>query len=350
MFTGVEEGVIDPKVSIVIVNWNGRKYLDRCLTSVFAQYYSNYEIVFVDNGSSDGSAEYVEIEFPQAKIIRLDKNYGFAKGNNVGMEEAFKDPLVKYIAVLNNDTEVHPRWLQELVNVAEAHKQLGSVAPKILFYYDRSMICCVGISVYRDGGAMEKGRLEDDCSQYDMEEEVFGPTAASALYRREMLEEVGFFDEDYFVYYEDVDLAWRARLAGWTCLYVPTSIVYHILAATSERFPTMKAYYMERNRLWNVAKLFPTNLVISAIWYSVLRYSILAYGIMAGRGAAARFLTRESPRTMINAVIRAHVDTFRALPVLLAKRREIQSLKKVSNSEISSWFRRFGVRANDLVS
>jgi len=336
-----------PKVSIIIVNWNGKKYLEECLTSVFNQTYPNYEVILVDNGSSDGSAEYVDTNFPQAKIIRLDKNYGFAKGNNIGIEEAFKDSEVKYIATLNNDTKVDPYWLEELVKVAEMHEGVGSVAPKILFYHARNLICCVGIRICKDCNAKERGRLEEDNNQYENVEEVFGPTAAAALFRREMLEEIGLFDEDYFAYYEDVDLAWRGRLAGWKCMYVPKAIVYHILAGTSKQFSTFKAYYSERNRIWNMIKFLPIHMIILSIWYSIMRYFLLIYGIRVGKGAAS-FLERESAWTMVTTVMRAYVDAFRALPQVLKKRRQIQVIKKVNNAQINGWFHRFGIHAKEL--
>jgi len=338
-----------PKVSIVIVNWNGRRFLEKCLASVFGQTYRDYDVILVDNGSSDGSAEYVETSFPLARVIRLDRNYGFAAANNAGIAEALKDREVRYVAALNNDTEVEPRWLEELVKAAEMHEEVGSLAPKILFDRPRNVICCTGICIYRDCDATERGRLEVDRGQYEEQEEVFGPTAASALFRRRMLEEVGLFDDDYFAYYEDVDLAWRARLAGWKCLYVPTAVVYHVLGGTSRQFAAFKAYYMERNRIWNLLKLLPLRMTVASVWYSGVRYAVLVYGVGVGKGAAGNFLKRESTLTMVTAVARAYLDAFLGLRSVLRKRRVIQATRVVGDSEIDAWFQRFGVGARELV-
>jgi GT2 family glycosyltransferase len=338
-----------PKVSIIIVNWNGKKYLEHCLNSVYNQAYPNYEVIFVDNGSSDGSVEYVEANFPQAKIKRLDQNYGFAEANNVGIEEAFKDSAVKYIATLNNDTEVDSFWLGELVKVIEMHEDVGSVAPKILLYHDHKLLDCVGICIYRDCNAKNRGRLEEDNKQYDSLEEVFGPTAAAALYRREMIQKIGLFDEDYFAYYEDVDLAWKARLAGWKCLYVPQSLVYHIHSATSKSFSTFKAYYTERNRIWNMIKFFPIYMIFLSIWYTIMRYLLLTCGVGLGRGAAKNFLERQSAWTMATTVVRAYLGAFKVLPKIIKKRKQVQATRRVSNSEINSWFHKFGVGPKKLI-
>ncbi len=344
-----------PRVSIIIVNWNGKKYLEECLTAVFNQTYPNYEVILVDNGSTDGSAEYVETNFPQAKVIRLDKNYGFSKGNNVGIQEAFKDLGVKYIATLNNDTKVEPPWLEESIKVAELHTQAGSIAPKILFYHDHNLIDCVGICIYPDCSATNRGFFEEDNNQYDEVEEVFGPSAAAALYRREVLEKVGLFDEDYFAYYEDVDLAWRCRLAGWKSLYVPSSVVYHVHSASSTGSYRLRLYgFAERNRVWNIIKLLPVHMIIASIWYSGLRYFLILYCSLLYRIGARRRVTVDSFKKgpiweRLPVFIQAYLDVFKSPRSLFRKRKEVQAIKKVKNSEIKSWFRKFGIDVKKLV-
>jgi len=239
-----------PKVSIVILNWNGRLYLKDCLSSVFSQSYPNYEVILVDNGSEDGSVDYVRDNFPNTKLIVNAANLGFSRGNNIGIRAA----KGKYIATLNNDTRVDRNWVQELVKVAEADEKVGSCQAKIVSFRDRRIIDAVGIRINKCGTPYQIGYGEKDEGQYENVSEVFGACACAALYRKEMLDHVGLFDEDFFTYYEDVDLAWRARLLGWRCVFVPTSLVYHIHSATGRRVSGFTQYYLARNRFWLLKK------------------------------------------------------------------------------------------------
>lgn len=223
-----------PGVSIIIVNWNGKDYLDDCLFSVFKQTYPKYNVILVDNGSTDGSVEFAKGKYPYVNIIELDKNYGFAKANNIGTEEALKDENVRYIALLNNDTKVDRNWLSELVKVAESDKSVGICASKILIMDNPSIIDSTGYT-FSFGRVVDRGHGEKDEGQYDSKLDVVGACGASVLYKREMLAETGLFDEDFFAYYEDAELSWRAYRNGWKARYVPTSIVYHKGGGTSKR-------------------------------------------------------------------------------------------------------------------
>lgn len=223
-----------PKVSIVIVNWDGKRYLEICLPSVFNLNYPNYDVILVDNGSTDSSVEFVKRNYPKVKIIRLDKNYGFAKGNNIGIEEALKDTNVKYIALLNNDTRVDKNWLSELVKVAESDEKVGMCAPKILRMDNPIIIDSTG-AVFKWGSICDRGRGKVDKGQYDKKLSIVGAGGGSGLFKREMLEEIGLFDDDFFAYYEDSELIWRAYKEGWKARYVPTSIVYHKGGGTSKK-------------------------------------------------------------------------------------------------------------------
>lgn len=221
------------KVSIIIVNWNGKRYLNECLASAFNQTYLNYNVILVDNGSNDGSIEFVKEKYPEVKIIKLDKNYGFAKGSNIGMKEALKDKDVKYIALLNNDTKVDKIWLSELVKVAENEEKIGICTSKIL-RMDKLTIDSTG-QVLRLGMLVDRGHNKIDRGQYDDKSDIFSACAAACLYKREMLGEIGLFDESFFAYYEDAELSWRAYKNGWKARYVPTSIVYHKGGGTSKK-------------------------------------------------------------------------------------------------------------------
>src|SRR5262249_10939580 len=165
----------------------------------------------VDNGSTDGSVEFVRDRFPRAHVVVLEKNHGFAAGNNIGLAHASG----KFIALLNNDTAAHPEWLAAMLRALDDHPDAGGVACKIRFHHDPATLNSAGLVLYRDGRGGDRGFRQADVGQFDRQEEVFGPCGAAMLLRRELIDDVGLFDERLFMYYEDLDLAWRARLRGW---------------------------------------------------------------------------------------------------------------------------------------
>lgn len=310
-----------PKVSIIILNWNGKAYLKDCLTSVLAQSYPNYEVIFVDNGSKDGSVEYVRAEFPNVKLVLNEMNFGFSRGNNI----AIKTCTGAYVVTLNNDTIVAPNWLAALVTVADSDRRIGSCQSKILSLKAPSIIDAVGIGIKKNGGAYQIGNCEKDQGQYENIQEVFGACAGSALYRREMLEQIGLFDEDFFAYYEDVDLSWRARLFGWQCMYVPGSIVYHIGSATGN---PIKSRFLARNVLFYILKNAPARMVLYRLLISLLSIPLtILWGV----------IKRE--HKYMYSKLKGTGEGFRAIPRSLRKRRKIQSAKSCSNHELRRWFK-----------
>ncbi|MCX5914111.1 MAG: glycosyltransferase family 2 protein [Deltaproteobacteria bacterium] len=213
-----------PLGSVIIVNWNGKDYPKDCLESLRFQAFSAFEVVLVDNGSTDGSVEWIQENFPGwVRVLRNARNEGFSGGNNRGIRAA----LGKYIVLLNNDAQADSLCLEELVKVAEENPRAGMLACKIYPQGGPKIIDNVGHLIYRDGLNRGRGRLEVDRGQYEKIEEVFFPSGCAALYRREMLEEVGLFDEDFFAYWDDTELGFKGRLAGWRCLYVPKAVVHH---------------------------------------------------------------------------------------------------------------------------
>ncbi|MBU1182523.1 MAG: glycosyltransferase [Proteobacteria bacterium] len=217
-----------PNVLIIIANWNGKEYLSDCLRSVFNQSYRNFKIILVDNGSTDDSIEFVKKNYPDVEIIPLDKNYGFAKANNIAMETALKDKTIEYIALLNNDTKVEKKYLSELVKIISSDNKIGICASKMLRMDNPGILDSTG-HIFVDGLGMigDRGGNETDTGQYDDKPDVVGACAGACLYRKKMLEETGLFDESFGSYYEDAELSWRAYKAGWKAKYVPTSVVYH---------------------------------------------------------------------------------------------------------------------------
>src|SRR3989339_741316 len=195
--------------SIVIVNFNGKEYLEKCLTSLKRQTYPNFEVIFVDNNSTDGSCDVIEQNFNDfVRLIKNPINRGFAKANNIGLRIANG----KYIVVLNNDTLVDELWLENLIKAAELSKDIGMCASKIYLAQEQGIIDSTGINIYPDGIAKQRGWLEKDSKQYDDKNDVLLPSGCAALYRKEMLDQIGLFDEMFFAYCEDTDLGLRGRL------------------------------------------------------------------------------------------------------------------------------------------
>ncbi len=332
-------------VSIIVVNWNGRPYLGECLQSLKEQTFSDFELLLVDNGSSDGSIEDVQARFPGfAGIIKNKSNLGFGIANNQGIKIA----RGKYIALLNNDAQADRHWLEELVRAAEENPRAGMLASKIYLAGDGKVIDNIGHLIYRDGLNRGRGRLEVDRGQFDRQEEVFFPSGCAALYRREMLDEIGLFDEDFFAYGDDTDIGFKGRLAGWKCLYVPTAVVYHAYSQSSSAYSPLKAFYVERNRLWIAVKYFPPGILCVSPFYTLWRFVLQGYGAMAGRGAAGKFTREHSRFSLIKILFRAYLSAAAGLPRMLKKRGEMRRLTRVSQNEIRDWFRRFGIRAREL--
>jgi GT2 family glycosyltransferase len=272
-----------PVVSVVIPNWNGAEHLPTCLDSLRRQTVRDIEIIVVDNGSTDGSLELLEGRYPDACVVALGRNRGFAGACNVGMRAA----RGRFIVLLNNDTEVDDAWLEEVVAAFERHPEAGMVASKMLLFDRRDVFHTAGDFYRADGLPGNRGVWQRDEGQYDAEAFVFGACGGSAAYRRTMLEQVGMLDEDFFYSCEDVDLAWRAQLAGWRCIYAPRAIVYHKLSATGGG--TTASFYDGRNTIYVLIKDYPGDLW-RLHWRAILgsQLRIAGQAMRAWRGAAAR--------------------------------------------------------------
>jgi GT2 family glycosyltransferase len=277
-----------PLVSIIIVNWNGIKFLEPCLSSLYSQSYAPYEVILFDNGSTDGSVGFLKEKFPEVIILESPENLGFAEGNNRAIEASKGE----YILTLNNDTELADGFLETLVQAAITSSEgVGMWAPKILSLNKKDEIDSVGgLLIYSDCLAKGRGRLEKDSGQYDRVEEVFVPSACAALYKKTMLDRVGLFDSDFFAYCEDTDLGLRARLAGWKALSVPGAVVYHYYSGTGGKYTPFKAFLVERNHIWAALKCLPLSRVLLLGFYIKWRLLVQFYGVVSGRGAGGRFV------------------------------------------------------------
>lgn len=332
-----------PAVSVVVVNWNRRELLEGCLASLRRQTLQDFELIFVDNGSTDGSAEFVRREWPSATLILNSDNRGFCEANNQGIRAA-SAPL---IALLNNDAEAEPGWLEALVGVMRQAPDVGMVASKILSFEDPSVIDKVGHLIYPDGQNRGRGSGVRDRGQFDQVEEVAWPDGAAALYRRAMLDEIGLFDQDFFAYADDAELGLRARLAGWRCLYAPTARVRHRLGSTLGRLSARRLFLIERNRIWLVAKLYPKRLWLTAPLFTALRVTATALAALRGSGEAARARREMSAWGLIQCMIRANVAAMAGLPRMLAKRRRV--VRKLSGDEVAALLRRYRISLAELV-
>jgi hypothetical protein len=300
-------------VAVVIVNWNGKEYLEPCLRAVLAQTYHKMEVVVVDNGSTDGSAELVVERFPGVRVLANDRNVGFAVANN----QAIESTGTEFVALLNNDAIPDPEWLANLVTAMEEDPEVGSCASKILLADRPDVIDSTGIEINTVGIAWGRGGgWPETTASLNAAEYVFGASGGAALYRRTMLSEIGLFDPDFFAYLEDADLAWRARLAGWLCLYVPSARVYHVHSATAGRDSAFKARLLGRNKLWMTVKNYP---MPELLWHSIpwILYDLLAIGyrVREGKGKAA---------------MKGRAEALGKLWTMWIKRRRIQRCKRVS--------------------
>lgn len=268
------------RVDLIILNWNGRRFLEPCLEAVLAQTYRDFQIWIVDNGSTDGSVAFIRTRYPQARLIVNASNRGFAAANN----QAIRAGTAEYVATLNNDTEVEPAWLEALVQAMDAHPRVGMCASKMLFAGSQTVINSAGIVIDRVGIAWDRSGGQRDDPHEDKMQFVFGACAGAALYRRAMLDEIGLFDEDFFAYLEDVDLAWRAQWAGWQSLYIPQARLYHRHSATAKEGSPFKNHLLGRNKVWLIAKNYPAPhiwaylpLIVGYDLASVI-YAVLARG------------------------------------------------------------------------
>lgn len=306
-----------PVASIIIPHWNGKAHLDTCLGALRRQQFQDFEIILVDNGSTDGSQAYVRAHFPEIRLLELGENRGFTGACNAGYPLAQGEVIV----LLNNDTEVTPGWLAAIVDTIARYPQVGSVASKILLFDRRDHFHAAGDYYRVDGLPGNRGVWQKDVGQYDEEEAVFGACGAAAAYRREMIEEIGFLDDDFYFSCEDVDLAWRAHLAGWQVRYVPDAVVYHKLKATGGSVTA--SFYDGRNFLYLIWKNYPAGL-LRRHWRQIIRaqLGITWDALRAWRGAAAR------------ARLRGQLAGLLGILKMWPKRRRIQIHRRLADDSL----------------
>lgn len=313
----------EPQATVVIPNWNGARFLPACLAALDRQTLgapgsAAVELIVVDNGSTDASLEILRAH-PGLRLLPLPGNLGFAAAVNVGIRAA-RAPV---IALLNNDTEVEPDWLAALLSALAANPAAGSATSKVLQFADRQRFHTTGDTLDLAAMAANRGWGEVDAGQYDQATAVFGANAAAAAYRRALFDDIGSFCEDFGSYMEDVDLAWRARLAGWGCVFAPAARVYHHVSATGGG--PMASYLVARNRLLMIARCYPGPLLLRHLPRVLSAQLGLAWqALCSWRGAAAR------------ATLRGLFAGLVGWPRMLEARRRIQAGRRLGDAALEA--------------
>jgi GT2 family glycosyltransferase len=303
------------KISVIIVNWNGKHHLEECLDSLSKQTFKAFETILVDNGSSDGSIEFVEEHFPVVKVIKLNDNKGFSWGNNIGLQQARGD----FIALLNNDTLVDMHWLEELYRAMTKHSHVGTCASCIANYYSRDVLDTAGDGFDLCGSGYKIGEGMP-VTEFQKERYVFGACAGAVLYRRSMIDDIGFFDESFFAVGEDLDLSFRAILAGYKCLYVPDAIVYHKVNQTVGRNSDFLLYHSRKNVEYTYFKNVPFPLIIATLPLHII-YNFLTF-------VQAFFDKR------VKIFLKSKKDFIKNFTEVYRLRKKIQEKRKISLKEL----------------
>jgi len=319
MLTRLEQA----RVAVVVLNWNGRDVLPACLEALRAQTWRDFAVLVVDNHSDDNSGALVTTAFADMTLLALPENLGFAAGNNRGIEHLWRlQPSLEYIALLNNDTRPQPTWLEHLVHALERRPDAGMAASKILQWDGTAApttIDTAGDVFYRHGLAGKRGNGEA-AANYAEPDEPFGACPAAALYRGAMLRETGLFDEAFFAYNEDVDLNFRAQLAGWRCVYEPRAVVWHRVSHSARQWLDRTLYWSKRNTVWVVIKNMPAGLLLR------LLPRMLIYHL--GSDCAWMACGRIGP------VVRGRWAALRGLRDMLRKRAVVQRARRITSREL----------------
>jgi GT2 family glycosyltransferase len=304
------------RVGAIVVNWNGGKLLCRCIESLLQQTRQPEVIALVDNASDDGSAESVQEQHPEIKVIRLSENLGFAAANNLAIAQLCE---CEWIALANPDAFPEPKWLESLVRATQTYPQYDFYASRMLLDEEPLRLDGAGDVYHTSGAAWRRGHGQATKGRHMKVEEIFSPCAAAALYRRDVFLDIGGFDGNYFCYFEDVDLGFRLRLAGHRCLYVPDAIVHHVGSVTTGgQHSDFSVYHGHRNLVWTYFKNMPWPLLwLYLPQHLLLNLVSIVYFALRGQGRI---------------LLKAKWDAIKGLPRILNQRRRIQQ-----NWRVNAW-------------
>lgn len=312
------QSVPAPFLSVIIPNYNGRKLLPTVLAALHAQTFRDFEIILVDDASSDDSVAWVEANYPAVRLLVNRQNQGFVKSCNTAVDAAHG----RLVVLLNSDTEPEPTWLAELAQVICANPQAAIFASKLLLFDDRRKLHTAGDLMGADGIPRNRGVWEEDHGQYDQATRIFSGCGGAAAYRKAVWQQLGGFDEEFWMYVEDADFAFRAQLAGWGAVFAPKARVYHHLSATGGG--SLASYYVGRNTLWLIAKNMPTGLLLRNLPKIVAAQIGIALDALRNyRGAAAR------------ARLRGQLAGLLGLPRQVRKRQVIQQRKLIEDDRLA---------------
>ena len=333
-----------PLITVVVVTLNSLTLLRNCLRSLYTQDYEAIEIVVVDNGSDEDIKGLLSEEFPDIHMIRLEKNHGFAGGNNRGIEIASG----KYIALINNDALASPQWLSSMVETAESDRRTGAVASIIIDGNSPDVLDSCGVGIGMDGMSRQamRGRPVPELTQ---PKEVLLFSGCACLLRMEALNEVGLFDEDFFAYCEDTDLGLRLQRAGWKIVVAPNAYVEHYYSMTGGKFSLQKVYWVERNHFWVAIRNFPWVLLIFIPFFTIFRYFVQGYSVVKGEGELNKFTKNTGIQAIVSVYVRAYVDMFKKMPVMLSRRLCFDKRRKVSDLGMLNLIWKFHLTVSEII-
>jgi len=318
--------------------------LDECVRSLAEQIPRNFELIIVDN-SGRGLVRGSDAGRLADHVIENETNVGFGAAINQG----FRMSRAPFLATLNDDAVAHPGWLAALLAAAAADAAVGMCASQVRLA-GAGKLDSAGMLIGADGTSKQRGQGAP-AAEFSAREDVLFPSGSAALFRRKMLDEIGGFDEEFFLYCEDTDLGLRGRRAGWRCVYVPDAVVEHHYSRSAGRASPLKAYYVERNRLFVIAKNFPPGMLPRAPLVTVARYFWHVISILGGRGAAAEFQREgNSPLRLVWFVIRAHLALLGAAPRLWKQRHAIRRGAALSNAEFRDLLRAHSIGIREVAT
>ncbi len=309
-----------PYFSVIIPNWNGRYHLQECLDSLETLTCRDFETILVDNGSTDGSVEFVRERWPETRVVALPENVGFAAGVNRGIESSRGE----FVVLLNNDTQVAPHWLKNLAAAIEENTDVWIFASRLLNYYERNVIDSAGDAFdllrgpYKIGECARLGNFSERSF-------IFGACGGGGCYKRELFDRIGLFDEDFFAYFEDIDLSFRANWAGFRCLLVPDAVIYHKVGGTSDanranrdRFDIMR----RRNYIFLIVKNYPVEFQVKYFPFIFATHCLkFLANLMRGRFRVA-FVTQW--------------EIVKGLRKMFGKRQSIMAGRRITNAQMKS--------------
>jgi GT2 family glycosyltransferase len=307
------------RCSIVIVTFNGWPHVRRCLDAIDLDRSDGVEVVAVDNGSTDGVPQRIRASFPWVRLIESGSNLGFAAGCNLGIKNTFNE----FVMLLNSDVVIQPGFINAMLAPFSEAPRLGASAAAMVFQSNPSIVASAGIEIFRNGLTLDQG-LGTPRAQLVDGRQVFGASGGSAAFRRTALDDVGLFPEPYFMYLEDVDLAWRLRLRGWDTVLAANAVAEHASSASSGEGSPFKRRLLARNRIWMITRCVPSWL-LARTWWRIVLYDALVIG--------------SSPLRRDGSSIRGRLNALDGMRSRIAERRKIQAESIAKREDIERWIR-----------